>query len=54
MYGNICKVLFLDESIEQCEYHEYQPITGASHNKNGEITINIESKTCSRFLVRAT
>ena len=34
----------IDESIEQYEYHEYQPITGANLNSNGEITINIESQ----------
>ena len=34
----------IDESIEQYEYHEYQPITGANLNSNSEITINIESQ----------
>ena len=34
----------VDESIEQYEYYEYQPITGANLNNNEEITINIESQ----------
>ena len=34
----------IDESIEQYEYHKYQPVTGANLNSNCEITINIESQ----------
>ena len=33
-----------DESIEEYEYHEYEPITGTSLNNGGDIRISIESK----------
>ena len=33
----------MDESIEEYEYHEYEPITGASLNNSGDIRISIES-----------
>ena len=33
----------IDESIEEYEYHEYEPITGTSLNKGGDIRISIES-----------
>lgn len=33
-----------DESIEEYEYHEYEPITGTNLNNAGEIRINIESQ----------
>ena len=34
----------IDESIEEYEYHEYEPITGTSLNNGGDIRINIESQ----------
>ena len=34
----------LDESIEEYEYHEYEPITGANLNNPGEIRITIETQ----------
>ena len=34
----------IDESIEEYEYHEYEPITGTSHNNDGDIRISIESQ----------
>ena len=34
----------VDESIEEYEYHEYEPITGANINNPGEIRINIETQ----------
>ena len=36
------------ESIEQYQYHEYQPTTGANLNNSGENTINIESQDLFR------
>ena len=33
-----------DESIEEYEYHEYEPITGANLNKPGEIRITVETQ----------
>ena len=36
--------LSTDESIEEYEYHEYEPITGANLNKPGEIRITIETQ----------
>ena len=32
----------IDESIEEYEYHEYEPITGTSLNNGGDIRISIE------------
>ena len=32
----------IDESIEEYEYHEYEPITGISLNNGGDIRISIE------------
>ena len=32
-----------DESIEEYEYHEYEPITGTNLNNSGDIRISIES-----------
>ena len=43
----------IDESIEEYEYHEYEPITGTSLNNGGDIRINIESQDVSRILARA-
>ena len=31
----------IDESIEQYEYHEYDPITGTNLNNDGDIRISI-------------
>ena len=33
-----------DESIEEYEYHEYEPITGANLNNPGEIRITVETQ----------
>ena len=46
----------IDESIEEYEYHEYEPITGTSVNNGGDIRISIESQDemCSHILARAT
>ena len=34
----------IDESIEEYEYHEYEPITGTSLNNGGDVRISIELK----------
>ena len=34
----------IDESIEEYEYHEYEPITGTSLNNSGDVRISIESQ----------
>ena len=34
----------IDESIEEYEYHEYEPITGTSLNNGGDIRISVESQ----------
>ena len=35
----------IDESIEEYEYHEYDPITGTNRNNSGgDIRINIETQ----------
>ena len=34
----------IDDSIEEYEYHEYEPITGTSLNNGGDIRISIESQ----------
>ena len=34
----------IDESIEEYEYDEYEPITGTSLNNGGDTRINIESQ----------
>ena len=34
----------IDESIEEYEYHEYDPITGTNLNGGGDIRISIESQ----------
>ena len=36
--------LVTDESIEEYQYHEYEPITGANLNNPGEIRITIENR----------
>ena len=33
----------MDESIEEYEYHEYDPITGTNLNNGDDIRISIES-----------
>ena len=33
----------IDDSIEEYEYHEYDPITGTNLNNGGDIRIKIES-----------
>ena len=33
----------IDESIEEYEYHECEPITGTSLNNGGDVRISIES-----------
>ena len=47
MMANILKFIdtpIIDESIEEYEYHEYEPITGTSLNNGGDIRISIESQ----------
>jgi len=39
---NITEKPEIDQSIEKCEYHSYESITGIDLNKPGEIRINIE------------
>ena len=34
----------IDESIEEYEHHEYDPITGTNLNNGGNIRISIESQ----------
>ena len=34
----------IDESIEEYEYHKYEPITGTSLNNGSDIRISIESR----------
>ena len=34
----------IDESIEEYEYHKYDPITGTNLNNGGDIRISIESQ----------
>ena len=34
----------IDESIEEYEYHEYEPITGSSLTNSGDIRFRIESQ----------
>ena len=41
----------INESIEEYEYHEYEPITGTSLNNGGDI---MNRKRYSRILARAT
>ena len=48
------ETLIIDESIEEYEYHEYEPITGTSLNNGGDVIISIESQTYSHILARAT
>ena len=34
----------INESIEEYEYHEYEPITGTSLTNGGDVRISIESQ----------
>ena len=34
----------IDESIEEYEYHEYEPTTDTSLNNSGDVRISIESQ----------
>ena len=47
MMADILQVIdtpIINESIEEYEYHEYEPITGTSLNNGGDINISIESQ----------
>ena len=44
----------IDESIEEYEYHGYEPITGTSLNNGGDVRISMNRKTYSHILARAT
>ena len=44
----------IDESIEEYEYHEYEPITGTSLNNGGDVRIISKRKRYSHILARAT
>ena len=46
----------IDESIEEYEYHECEPITGTSLNNGGDVRISIESQDvfthpCESYLI---
>ena len=41
---NITEKPEIDQSIEEYEYHRYEPITGNDLNRPGEIRINIETQ----------
>jgi len=41
---NITEKPEIDQSIEEYEYHSYEPITGTDLNRPGEIRINIETQ----------
>ena len=34
----------IDESIDEYEYHQYEPITGTSISNGGDVRISIESQ----------
>ena len=47
MMADILKITdnpIIDKSIEQYEYHEYDPITGTNLKNGGDIRISIESQ----------
>ena len=47
MMADILKFTYtpiFDESIEEHEYHEYDPITGTNLNNGSDIRISIESQ----------
>ena len=59
MMADILKFIdttIIDKSIEEYEYHEYDPITGTNLNHSGgDIRILVSNrKTCSQILARAT
>ena len=41
---DITEKLQIDESIQECEYHSYEPIAGTNLNNPGEIRLNIETQ----------
>jgi len=41
---NITQKPEIDQSIEEYEYHSYEPITGTNLNRHGEIRITIETQ----------
>jgi len=41
---NITEKPEIDQSIEEYEYHSYEPITGTDLNRPGEVRINIETQ----------
>ena len=41
---NINESLTTDESIEEYEYHEYEPITRSNMNNPGEIRITVQTQ----------
>jgi len=41
---NITEKPEIDVSIEEYEYHSYEPITGTNLNNPGEIRLNIETQ----------
>ena len=45
---------FIDESIEEYEYHEYASITGTNLNNGGDIKISIESQDVFTHSSKAT
>ena len=42
----------IDESIEEYEHHEYEPITGTNRNNGGDIRISIDSQDVFTHLAR--
>ena len=43
-YIKFAETPIIDESIEEYEYHEYDPITGTNLNNGGDIRISVESQ----------
>jgi len=41
---NITEKTQIDETVEEYEYHSYEPITGINLNNPGKIRINIETQ----------
>jgi len=48
---NITEKPDIDQSIEEYEYHSYEPVTGTDLNRPGEIRIMLKRKTCSHIRV---
>ena len=44
----------IDESIEDYEYHEYEPINSTSLNNGGDNRIGLNRKMCAHIIARAT